>query len=406
MPSIRYCRLAQTVVAVLLVAACEPAPGEVFLLTNGARIEGQLLNPDESPRQRFVILTSSGTRVTLDRTQVKQILHQRPAEAEYTTIRHNYPDTVDGHWALAEWCRKQGLTDRRQVHLKRIIELAPDHPGARAGLGYTRNEGRWFTRDELMDHWGMVRFEGAWRCPQEVELLQREHARDKAEAEWLKKLRMWRSWLDGRRAAEARQAILAIRDPYAVAALSVALEDDERRPARLVYAEALGNIGSPAALLALARAAMKDSNAEVRVACIERLPQRPDPVLVSYFLGYLDHKENPMVQRAAVALGWLKDPASVVPLIDALVTTHKRTIGRGGGAGSISTTFGSGSSGGSPGGLSMNQGPKVVRFEVRNQPVLEALVMLTDKNFGFDRQAWKRWYSAAQQPAEVNLRRD
>ena len=388
-------------------AAAAPAACEVFLLTNGARIEGRLLNPDESPRKRFIILTASGTRITLDQAQVKQILHGQPADAEYDTIRHKYPDTTDGHWALAEWCREHGLVDRREAHLKRIIELAPDHPEARAALGYTRYGGEWFTRDELMDHWGMVRFQGAWRYPQEIELLKREHAREEAEAEWLKKFRMWRGWLDGERAGDARSAILAIRDPAAAAALRTALENDERRHARLLYVEALGNIGTQAAQMALARAAMEDRSSEVRMAAIEELAAYRNPSVVSHFVGYLEDKENHMVQRAALALGSLQDPGSVVPLMGALVTTHKRTLGRGGGPGSISTTFGNGPGGSAgAGGLSMNQRPKVVQFQVRNQPVLDALVTITGRNYGFDEQAWRRWYSSAQQPAEVNLRRD
>jgi len=395
-------------VAAMLVAFCwQPASSEVFLLTNGSQIKGRLLNPDESPRQRFVIQTAEGTKITLSRYQVKQILHQSPEESEYASIRHRYPDTVDGHWALAEWCRERGLTKQRQEHLERIIQLAPDHAEARAALGYTDYEGRWFTRDELMSHWGMVRYGGAWRYPQEVELLERGEARDEAEGAWLKKLRMWRGWLEGRRDGDARSAILAIRDPYAVTALSTALENDERPHVRRLYAEALGNIGTPSAHMALAKAAMEDPNREVRMVAIERLPEYRDPGLVSYFVGHLDDDENHKVQRAAVALGYLKDPTSTGPLIDALVTTHKRTVGKGGGPGSMTTTFGAGPGGsGAPGGISMNQRPKVIKFDVPNQPVLDALALITGKNFGFNKQAWREWYSDEQTPEEVNLRRD
>jgi hypothetical protein len=392
-------------IAIGVAGLCARAPGEVFLLTNGSRVEGKLLNPDESPRERFVILTPSGTRITLERSQVKQILHQTPAEAEYAAVRHRYPDTVEGQWALAEWCRERGLAGQRQVHLERILERAPDHPDARAALGYTRYEDQWLTRGELMARRGMIRHGGSWRYPQEVELLRREEYRKQAEAEWLKKLRMWRSWLGGARDIDARKELLAIDDPYAVAALKAALESDNRRSARLLYAEVLGKLGTPGARAALARAAMEDQDREVRLACIEQLAGRADPVVVSYFVKGLENKDNQAVHRAAVALAALKDPGSVPPLIDALVTTHKRKVGRD--TGSITTGFGSGPGGSpGPGGLAMGQRPKVVKFDVPNQPVLDALVLITGRNFAFNEQAWKAWYSDSHTPEEINLRRD
>jgi len=391
-------------VVVVLAEFCPRAVGEVFLLANGSRVEGQLLNPDESPRERFVILTPGGTRITLERSQVRQILHQRPAEVEYATVRHRYPDTLDGQWALAEWCREKGLADQRRTHLKRILELAPDHPEARAALGYTRYEDEWLTREELMTRRGMVRHGGSWRYPQELELLRQEQYRDKAEAEWLKKLRLWRGWLGSERNLDARKEILAIRDPSALAALAAALEDDERPAARALYAEALGNLRTHPARTALARAAMEDPASEVRLACIEQLRSQPDPVVVAYFVGQLKSKENRAVQRAAVGLSALQDPDSVPALIDALVTTHKRTIG---GGGSISPSFGIGP-GGSPGpaGLAVGQRRKVIKFDVANQPVLDALVLITGQNFAFNEPAWKAWYSESQTPKDIDLRRD
>jgi len=392
-------------IAIVLAGWGGPAPAEVFLLDNGSRIEGQLLNPDESPRERFVILTAGGTRITLERAQVKRILRRRPGEAEYASIRHQYPDTVEGQWRLSEWCREHGLANQRRVHLERILELAPDHPEARAALGYTRYEGRWLTRDELMQRWGMVRHGGSWRYPQEVELMRREEYRNGAEAEWLKKLRMWRGWLGGERDLDARKGILAIRDPHAVTALATALENDERRHARLLYAEALGNVGTPVARMALARAAIEDPDSEVRIACVEQLQSQPDPSVVAYFVKQLESKKNYVVRRAAVGLGSLKARESVPALIDALVTTHKQT--RGGRQGSISTSFGIGPGGSAgPGGLSLNRRPKVVKIDVANQPVLDALALITGKNFGFRKPAWKAWYSESQTPTAVNLRRD
>lgn len=46
----------------VLGAMLRPAAGDVFLLANGGRVEGQLANPDESPRKSYVIKLATGGR--------------------------------------------------------------------------------------------------------------------------------------------------------------------------------------------------------------------------------------------------------------------------------------------------------------------------------------------------------
>ncbi len=62
----------------LLGTVCRQATGEVFVLRSGGRVVGELLNPDEIPRKKFIVKTAAGAQVTLDRSQVKQVLHPRP----------------------------------------------------------------------------------------------------------------------------------------------------------------------------------------------------------------------------------------------------------------------------------------------------------------------------------------
>src|SRR5271157_4179319 len=73
---------------------------------------------------------------------------------------------------------------------------------------------------------------------------------------------------------------------------------------------------------------------------------------------------------------------SLCVVIKALITTHKEVVSNGGGPGSMTTTFGTRGTPG--GGLSMNQKPKVIQYELKNQAVLNALVAITGQNFDFD----------------------
>lgn len=377
-----------------------PAHADVFVLTNGERLQGELLNPDESPRKKFIIKTPAGATITLERAQVDQVLHPRPAEVEYEKIQHSYPDTPDGQWDLAAWCLKQNLPSQRKVHLERVIELDPDHAEARRALGYIKAEGKWTTHEELMKSRGYVFFRNRWILPQEQEMLLNKEKIERAEKEWIQKIDRWQAALGGDKDRSARESIAAINDPYATKALVSLLKSDAREASRTLYIEALARINTPESMKALAVRSLDDPVEEVRLTCLDYLKKEKRPDIVAYYVGQLKNKDNKMVNRAAVALSHMNDRSAVAPLIDALWTTHKFKVGSGGGPGSISTSFGSGGGVGS-GGMSVGGGPKIYKQDLRNQAVLDALVMLTGGvNYNFDVKAWKSWY-AAQKPREI-----
>jgi len=394
------------VLLALLSALVRPAYGEVFLLTTGGRVEGELLNPDERPRQRYVIRAPSGVRVTLERSQVKQVLQVRPAREEYEKIRASYPDTVEGQWALAEWCRTRRLLDERKAHLERIIALDPDHEKARKSLGYGKVNGRWATQEEVMIARGFKRYGGTWRTAQEIELLENKRKLEIAEKEWAQKINRWRKWLGTNRDLDGRRNLLAINDPAAVKALIRALDNEPIEQVCKIYIEVLANLGTPAAIEALAVCSLEDPVEELRLTCLDYLKKGKRPEVVAFYVGRLGSKDNRMVNRAALGLGYMKDPSSVGPLIDALVTVHKYKIITGS-AGSLSPTFSTGPNGApGGGGLSVGGGPKIIQRTHTNQSVLDALVAITGQNFNFDQQAWKYWLASQRKRETFDSRRD
>ena len=389
-------RLLLATAAVLL--ACGPAPAEIFVLNQGGRIVGQLLNPDQIPRKTFEIRTTDGSIVTLDRSQVKERVYQRPEEAEYDKIRPHYPDTVEGQWELSEWCRQQRLLPQREKHLLRVLELSPDHEKARRALGYSKSGDKWTTREDKMTAQGFVWHSGKWRLPQAVELIEAEEEAKAAEGRWQQDIRRWRNWLESGKTSTAREKFLAIKDPYAVKTLALALHDEPNPKIRLLFVESLARIGTPQALRVLSLWAMEDPNEEVGLTCLDYLRGHKDPV--TYFVSRLGSSDNDEINRAAFALEQMEDPAAIRPLIDVLVTSHKHKVTIGGGR--TNAAFGSGG-----GGLSMGSKTRIIVRELQNPAVLEALVALADgPNFGFNIPAWKSWYSSQRRPARLDARRD
>lgn len=387
---------------VLALAACDGASADVLLLTGGGRVEGEILNPEEVPRKTYTVRTSLGVEITLPAAEVKKILRPRPEEIEYEKSKARCPDTVEGQWALAEWCRQRRLFTRRKMHLQRIIELDADHAEARQALGYTQVGGEWKTLEQRMLEQGYVRHKGRWLLPQQVELIEADRKTELAEGEWKKKLKLWRDWLGTDKTRVAEEEILQIEDPFAVKALADALKDDGRDQARLLFVRALARIGTAGAMRVLAVQAMSDPVEEVRLTCLDHLKSKNDPPAVTYFIGRLQSKDNGEVRRAARALRHMESPFAIGPLIDALITTHKETIPARN-PGQMSTTFSN--SGGS--GLAMGGGPTVITRRISNRDVLDALVTLTGgANFGFDVPKWKSWYTSQRSRPDLDARRD
>ena len=393
-----FFRLLIVVLVFLTGYACR---AEEFLLANGGRISGELVNRKESPRKQYIIKVAGGGQITLAVSQVEEVLNHRPEEDEYEKIRPAYPDTVEGQWALAEWCRQRKMPLERETHLKRIIELDPNHADARRALGYVQVGGQWATQDELKVESGYKRYKGRWMLPQQIEIIEGKKKLEAAQQEWSQNIKRWRGWLDTDREEQALENFRNIADPMAVKALVKGLRDDGSAPARMIYIDALAKINTPEAVMGLAVASIEDPVEEVRLTCLDRLQSEKRPEIVSYYVSKLRDKNNPTVNLAGVALGRMKDPVSIGPLINALVTTHKFKIPKPGGDGGMSASFGNGS-----GGLSVGGGPKIVSKQFANPAVLDALTAVTGQNFEFDQAAWRQWHAAQKKPETIDARRD
>ena len=257
------------------------------------------------------------------------------------------------------------------------------------------------SQQELMTQRGFIRFRGAWRTSQEIDLIERREQATIAAKKWLSRLDRLRRRLDTpAESAQAQEEISEIADPAAVEALSGALAKEGSFRVRGLYIASLGHIHSGEAAAVLTRTALDHPDPETRIAAVERLvaigPQLAAPALIAALSG----TDNSRINRAAEALGRLGEMAAVPPLIDVLETQHMALAGGGAAEGATSATF-------TPagGGLSLGGGAKRMKVNVQNQQVLSALITLTGKNFQWDRAAWRAWFSQGDSSADYDLRR-
>ena len=270
------------------------------------------------------------------------------------------------------------------------------------------------TQQELMTERGFVRYRGAWRTVQEIELIERAERANLAQKEWNGRLARLRKQLDQPAQADrAREEIREIADPFAVPALSAALPQEQVFGVRALYLEALSRIRSNDAVAVLTLAAIDHADPETRIAAVERLAVVGPHLAVPAFLAALAGPDNARVNRAAAALEQIAgkpkppspgdtavDPSVVGPLIDALETEHVAVVGDGKPEGSTSVTFTP-----SGGGLSLGGGPKRLKVNVKNESVLAALVAITGRNFDWDVAAWRAWLAARESPPDYDPRR-
>ena len=389
-------------VGVLLLAVCCQARADVFLLSSGGQVEGRLLNPDESPRQSFIVEPLAGGRLVLPPGDVDRYVVKSDLENRYEELLPEVQDSVTGHWKMAEKCETAGLKEQREFHLEQILRHDTDHEPTRRALGYNRVDGRWQRPNEYMAEQGFVRHRGSWRLPQELLIEQRERANEAEIVEWRKKVRLWREWIVKRRdrMATGLANMRAIRDPRAVPALAAQLRQAKEPLAlKQLYIDILSYFpDNGTSIGALTYVALHEPDGQTREKALDALATTGSHVATLAFIKALSDNDNKMVRRAGIGLGFMNQPeTTTLPLIDALVTEHKYTVGGGG----MQPSFGSGGSG-----LSMGGKPKTIKKKLNNDPVLHALTtMHQGVNFGFDQDSWRRWYIQNNTPRDVNLRR-
>ena len=361
---------------VLLAAAAGRARADIFWLEDGGQVRGELVNRDESPRKTYVVKTSSGGQVVLDAKSVKEVKRQWPLEVKYDQIRASYPDTVEGQWKLAEWCRENRLTAQRKVHLERILELDPDHAQARHGLGYTQVHGRWARPETLMTEKGYVKYEGKWVLPQEVEILEQQRKERLAQSDWNRKLKRWRAWLGTDKAEEATASFKSIDDPFAARPLAKLLNHEQNREVRMMYIEIIGRLNAAPGMDALVDTSLDDDDEEVRLACLDQVVLHQYKPATNRYVKALKTQGQRDHQPGRVVPGARQRPRGGQPADRRAGHQPPDSTSRRGSRAAWGRPLAMGQ-GGSFGGLSVGSSVEVINQRIENRNVLAALVDLT-----------------------------
>jgi len=412
--------------ACVLVAgsATSIATADWIKLHGGGEIRGKIVDDsDETPEESILVESLNGTRIAVQREAVKSIVRQSLEKEEHAVRAAASPDTVDGHFEMAQWCLKQRLTAERVTHLERVIELDPEHEAAHLKLGHVREGGEWTSRDELMKARGFVNYKGRYVTEAQYAELTKTTAQRDSEGAWRRKIRLWHGWLENPksgRQAEALNNLRAVDHPDAIPALTHYFAQHADVELRQIYVEVLGAIGGRRPVEPLVWQSMVDPRQSIRTAAVAGIsPEHSDYAAIGYRNG-LQHSHHRVVRRAATALRTLGSSADVPELIEALVTEHTypelltetapdvisltqsvcsrspaplppvtQALVRAGRARGIYAT--------EPDSSPRTRTGLVARtHSFKNEAVRDALRQLTGEDFGFDSGKWTDWWESRQ----------
>lgn len=141
-----------------LLTAALPAAADEVVLRNGSVLEGIVREEDAR-----VVVEVPGGSITLDRREVAEIRRPRALVEEYERrLRDRDGQGPGAYYDLALWAREQGLESRAQILMRKVLEIDPDHEGARRALGYHLYKGVWLTRDQYLRTLGLLEYRGEW----------------------------------------------------------------------------------------------------------------------------------------------------------------------------------------------------------------------------------------------------
>eukprot|EP00913_Durusdinium_trenchii_P008952 g8418.t1 len=314
----------------VLIASASVGTADVIKLKNGGVIRGKIdRGVTITTADPLVITTLSGTVVAVKRANIDSAVRRSMTVEEYQTRVRRSPNTIQGHLELAEWCRGKGMIDERELHMRKVLKLDPEHLDARRALGYSKRGGKWSTAEERKRARGLVRYKGRFITPEELAIRKKAEEQSDRERDWAIKVKTWRAWMSHRIAekrVEGTQKLKGITDPDAVTGLARYLSKDQNPQVRSMYIDILGNIPGSQSATALVKQMLNDISDDLRYKALNAIRDEQFAAAMAMFIEALKSPSNMIVNRAALGLRRVGNENAIVPLVNALVTTHKYKV--------------------------------------------------------------------------------
>jgi hypothetical protein len=387
------------------------ASADTVELSGGGHLTGKVQRKSDL----VIVELDDEIQVAIPASRVRRVVTSDQLQA-YREMAAKAGNDAEFHYQLAIWCVKGDnvpgdCEHYKRYHLRRAIALDPEHSKARSALGYTKHEGKWVLNSQLMRDRGIISRGGRRVSSEAAAIEEMEEAANVGTGKWIKEVKRLTGMVlrNSSKSAEALEALKAIQDPLAASAIAAQLKESRERGTqsrglRLLWVKLLGRFRNGVSVKSLVLAGLVEEDEAIREAALEQLVDYGSSSAVATYLPYLKGKDNKLVNRAARALSWFPDPELAMTYVDALVTTHKTELPSGPGT---QATFGQGGSNISGGTFQMG-GKKKEKYDQLTNPAVLSLIksIEPDADYGYDEQAWRRYYAQKRSAFSGDLRRD
>lgn len=394
------------VFSLALSSFATPAHADTVEISGGGHLDGRVKRTPD-----FVVVeVDDEIQVALPASRVRSVVMSDDL-AEYRRNAAKAGDDAELHYQLAIWCvtanNVPGRADYyKRFHMRRAIELDPEHAKARGSLGYKKVGNRWVTRTDLMHDRGMISVGGKQVLPEAYSIDEANDAAEVASKLWIKDVNrlVGIAQKNSSKSAEAYASLEAIDDPLAAAAIAGQLKDSrgkqtQSQAMRKLWVQLLSKFQNGTSVRALVLAGVDEPDPTIREMALTSLQAYGSSSAVSTYTPMLRSNEHRIVNLAAEALSYFPDPEQAMDYVNALVTTKKTLTPAGAG---VNVGFGD-----NGGGLTTGSKPTQLN-DTRNNPAVLGLLRTIEPevDFGYDEEKWRDYFASKKTAYSGDLRRD
>jgi len=160
----------RTYTLIMLLLCVASAAADDVILDDGRVLSGKVV--DEGKRYTVV---DRDRKFAVPKENVVKLISKPSFMDHYEARLKQLPfDDAEAIFEFGRWLAKNEWPSRAGRAYEEVLELDPDHRGARRALGYKLFEGEWVGPDELNRRKGLVKFEGRWYTKHDLEQLKKE----------------------------------------------------------------------------------------------------------------------------------------------------------------------------------------------------------------------------------------
>jgi hypothetical protein len=158
-----------TVLLPILIVAVSATADELHL-KDGTVLTGRVFEDGD----RYTVVDRDGKHA-VKRSDVTDLVKKRSFMDDYEDRLAKLPaDDAEAIFEFGRWLDENEWGSRAKLAYAEVLDLDPDHKGARRALGYSLYEGSWVSPDEMNRRKGLVEFEGRWYTKHDLDELKKQ----------------------------------------------------------------------------------------------------------------------------------------------------------------------------------------------------------------------------------------